>query len=380
MLLEFGFKNFLSFKEGTSISFKLDSKTPEAVRSGRDFATVMCVKGANGSGKTHLLKALAFIGSFASSSFSENPDAEIAIDPFFSSKKTTEFYVEFRTDEAQYLYELSVTRKKVVREALYETVKRKTLLFERLGDEVHPVKRLHYLSSIKIRSNASVISISNQHGGDALKGVHQFFSRIRFNVTQSGFSTRGRIFDSNTVSRFFVDQPVYLRQAVQFLQECDVGISDITISVEEAVDKEKRYFPVFHHKVGNKTEMVTPSTESSGTLYLYRLMLAYFLTIAEGSVLVLDEFDIYLHPHILPKILRLFLDEEINGHGAQFLFSAHNSEILDICGKYRTYLVNKENNASYAYRLDEIPGEMLRNDRSIIPVYNEGRVGGVPRL
>ncbi|MGC8040591.1 AAA family ATPase, partial [Salmonella enterica] len=77
------------------------------------------------------------------------------------------------------------------------------------------------------------------------------------------------------------------------------------------------------------------------TLYLYRLMLAYFLTIAEGSVLVLDEFDIYLHPHILPKILRLFLDEEINGHGVQFLFSAHNSEILDICGKYRTYLVNK---------------------------------------
>ncbi|MFT2675306.1 AAA family ATPase, partial [Escherichia coli] len=67
MLLEFGFKNFLSFKEGTSVSFKLDSKTPETVRSGRDFATVMCVKGANGSGKTHLLKALAFVGSFASS-------------------------------------------------------------------------------------------------------------------------------------------------------------------------------------------------------------------------------------------------------------------------------------------------------------------------
>jgi len=49
-------------------------------------------------------------------------------------------------------------------------------------------------------------------------------------------------------------------------------------------------------------------------------------------------------------------------------------------GKYRTFLVNKTDNESFGYRLDEIPGEMLRNDRSITPIYNAGKIGGIPRI
>jgi hypothetical protein len=53
---------------------------------------------------------------------------------------------------------------------------------------------------------------------------------------------------------------------------------------------------------------------------------------------------------------------------------------MDTLGKYRTFLVNKENNESFGYRLDEIPGDMLRNDRLISPIYNEGKIGGIPKL
>jgi hypothetical protein len=49
-------------------------------------------------------------------------------------------------------------------------------------------------------------------------------------------------------------------------------------------------------------------------------------------------------------------------------------------GKYRTVLVNKEDNESYAYRLDELPGELVRNYRSIVSPYNKGHLGGVPKL
>ncbi|RLO37994.1 abortive infection protein, partial [Serratia marcescens] len=49
-------------------------------------------------------------------------------------------------------------------------------------------------------------------------------------------------------------------------------------------------------------------------------------------------------------------------------------------GKYRTYLVNKEKNESYCYRLDEIKGDILRHGRLISPVYKEGKIGGVPKL
>jgi hypothetical protein len=43
-------------------------------------------------------------------------------------------------------------------------------------------------------------------------------------------------------------------------------------------------------------------------------------------------------------------------------------------------LVNKEDNESFAYRLDEIPGDILRNDRPILPAYNDGKIGGIPKL
>ena len=42
--------------------------------------------------------------------------------------------------------------------------------------------------------------------------------------------------------------------------------------------------------------------------------------------------------------------------------------------------VNKEKNESYLYRLDEIDGDIIRNDRPLSPVYKAGKIGGVPKL
>ena len=94
----------------------------------------------------------------------------------------------------------------------------------------------------------------------------------------------------------------------------------------------------------------------------------------------MDEFDTKLHPDLLPLIVDLFEKEETNPHGAQFLFTSHNLEIMDYLGKYRTILVNKESLESFCYRLDEIPGDIIRNDRAISSLYRDGRLGGVPKL
>ena len=123
--------------------------------------------------------------------------------------------------------------------------------------------------------------------------------------------------------------------------------------------------------------MKTANAEGAGTLNA-----AYVRSDLRrsGGLLILDEFDINLHPHILPKLLNLFNDKTFNTEGAQMIFSTHNGEVLDWLGRYRCYLVNKENNESYAYRLDEIPGDVLRNDRPITPIYNRGDIGGVPKV
>ena len=97
-------------------------------------------------------------------------------------------------------------------------------------------------------------------------------------------------------------------------------------------------------------------------------------------MLVIDEFDINLHPDLLPMLVEFFESPQKNIKNSQLMFTTHNSEIMDVLSKYRTVLVNKENNESYLYRLDEIDGDIIRNDRPLSPVYNSGKIGGKPKL
>ena len=79
-------------------------------------------------------------------------------------------------------------------------------------------------------------------------------------------------------------------------------------------------------------------------------------------------------------IINLFEDDNINKSSAQLIFTSHHTKIMDKLGKYRTVFVNKEDNESFLYRLDEIPGEILRPDRSLMPAYNSYKIGGRPKV
>ena len=64
MIRKFGVKNYFCFKEGVDINFGFDGNVPESISQGRDFSTVIGIKGSNGSGKTNIIKAIQFLRSF----------------------------------------------------------------------------------------------------------------------------------------------------------------------------------------------------------------------------------------------------------------------------------------------------------------------------
>lgn len=109
-------------------------------------------------------------------------------------------------------------------------------------------------------------------------------------------------------------------------------------------------------------------------------MFFYVAAINDGAVLALDEFDINLHPDLLPMLLNIFEDKTINTKNAQLILTTHNYDIMDRLGKYKTVLVNKVDNESFLYRLDEISSDILRNDRKISPIYNANKIGGKPNI
>ena len=379
MLLEFGFKNFFSFKEGVSISFELDNNCPPAISHEKKFTTILAVKGANASGKTQVLKGLSFLGYFCTKSFQEKPDGSIGIMPFFNSKKPSEFYAKFMIGDTTYLYELSLTEEEVKKEVIYRTKGRKTKILERKNNTLNfLINELNPLNIITLRKNVSIISTAHQYQLKELDDIYTFFNNIVSNVTFGGLSDKRP--DIKQLSALLHDNEPALNFVKEFIGECDVGVSDIKIIQNKLEDGSEEYFPVFLHDVAGSEQLVTRHTESSGTKMLFMLLPLYQVILHSGGILVLDEFDMHLHPHILPKLLNFFEAPKTNKKDAQLLFTTHNSEILNYLGKYRTYLTNKENNSCFAYRLDEIPGDILRNDRPILPMYNDGKIGGVPKI
>lgn len=395
MIYSYGFRNYFGFKEGAEVSFELNNRVPEDISMGRDVATILGVKGANGAGKTNLLKALVFLSNFCTESFKFDVDAEIDADSYFKSIKPSEFYIDFRCGNTRYTYELSVTHKEVIYEKLYrkalakgtENKKgRKVLVFERKKNEI--IKRIDEISSIDVislKANSSLISTAFNYKFSSplviLNEIYNFFYSFISNVYYTGlsdFSLSGESihrvtasYHKNTKAFSFVKEMII---------KSDLGIADIRINERKDESGKTIYYPMFDHVANGDKYSLTIYDQSSGTKSLYVKLYLYWITLSTGGVLILDEFDLNCHPFILPKLLELFESEEKNPLGAQFLFTSHITEVLEKLSKYRTYLVNKEDNESYCYRLDEIGGDILRHGRAITPIYNEGKLGGVPKL
>ncbi|MBW2185002.1 MAG: ATP-binding protein [Deltaproteobacteria bacterium] len=380
MLLGFGAKNFCCFREGVDISMEFGPTCPKSISKEKPVTNLLCVKGANGSGKTNIIKIIAFLKHFCCHSFNNKPDEEIYISSFFSNNDPIELFCRFIINGVKYKYELCLDKDKVISEVITKTIKRESTIFKREGNKLTScIKDFSGLKKIKLRKNASVISTANQYDNDQTQNIYKFFESITTNVCMIGKT--GYDIDYNTVSELYKQNKDIFKKAINIISKSDLGVTNIHINKREDEEGTTFYYPVFTHDANDvKHSLLTYHFESTGTQLLFKTLPYYLETLKQGGILAIDEFDSDLHPHILPKITALFENEETNPNNAQMIFSTHDSSILDHMGKYRTVLVNKESSESYAYRLDEIPGEIIRNDRSLTSIYDSGKLGGVPKL
>jgi uncharacterized protein len=370
MLLNYGAKNFSCFKEGIEISFEKGEKA----------ANLLCVKGKNGAGKTNALKIISFLKGFCRDSFDYKPEDPIYVDAHFYSRDPVDLFCEMKINSIRYRYEVSLTEEQVFSEVLIRKKNRSTEIFRREGNElINNIKEFDDLKKIKLRSNASIISTAHQYESQSLEPIYEFFETILTNVYWGG--RRDNIWDFEQLSKIYYDNPKVLKYTKAIIKKCDLGIIDINIWEKIDEKGKKEYHPFFKHDSTAKDNELGFDYQSSGTKALYMTLPSYFYVISLSGTLVLDEFDINFHPDILPQLIELIENNNNNNsNSAQLIFTTHNSDIMDKMGKYRTILIDQKNSESYGYRLDEIPGDILRNDRPITPVYKSGKIGGVPRV
>lgn len=375
MLLSFGAKNFYSFREWAELSLEFGQQVPELVSKGERAAITLCLKGANASGKTNGLKILSFLSYFCTDSFGLKPDAEIPIRTFFGNADPAELYVAFLVDGIEYRYEVTLTDKAVISESIYRKKERFSEVLRREGDVIKVKTLFKQKKEIVVRNNASLISTAKQYEQPDIEAIYSFFDHIQTNVGMFGMHDRPPSYTA--AAKIYHQEPGYLKFAKDFLCHFDTGVKDVKILKRMDEQEKEIYFPMFTHQTDQSLTFIE---QSSGTQSLYLMLIKYKRALDKGGVLVFDEFDMNLHPDILPHLVSLFEDKETNPKRAQFVFTTHSNDVLDLMGKYKTYLFNKEEDESFCYRLDEIPGGLIRNDRPIAPLYKAGKIGGVPRL
>lgn len=388
------FENFYSFAEETILDFGLGKKpTPSGYDidiGGERWNKAIAIVGANGSGKTQLLKPLAFLSWFVSESFlGNNPDSEIPCAPHMLHKdQPSRFELEFLLNGIDYRYQLELTPQEVISEALFaKTSSQFSYLFKREKTETgYSFKQKGFSFSKnqaeKLRGNASLISAAHSYDVAEARAFVEFFDRIETNVVSSGRRHFEHVRLLTAASRFH-HSPELKDRMSEAMSRFDLGLNGVEIREvagrDESGKEEKLYLPFGLHQSEEGDQFELPFfEESSGTQSAFVLLEPILKTLHHGGVAVIDELDNDLHPHLVPQLLQWFEFEATNPHQAQLVFTCHTPEVLNLLQKHQVYLVEKQNQCSEAWRMDDMTG--LRADDNLYAKYMAGALGATPNL
>lgn len=396
-------RNFTSFQEETLVEFTVGPKAgdreifhPSAQPDLRVNA-VTGVFGPNASGKTNLLKAIAFLRYFVLGSASEQPDKPIPVEPFVFVPENqreeipTTFGLEFEFEGVLYRYDLELTARRVLFESLHRKDTRYRYLFERRWDAVNAkydfkAQDIGPSKQVALRENASFLASAVLQEHEFARRLSRYFHHLYVNIHSLGrMPNHDPEFGNILVAAdFFKNHAELLGAAERYLMGADLGISKLQIGEIKLLNAEGKEepapFPIVEHRVSGHTYLRSLVQESRGTQALFVLLRHILPVLQSGGVAVIDEFETGLHPHIVRAIVQLFYSREHNPQRAQLIANFHTDYLLqDTLEKYQILLTEKnpETLSSEAWRLDEVK---TRNDANHYAKYHAGAYGGIPNL
>lgn len=393
MLLSYTFSNFQSFPDETFVDLTLGSKAPmrgweRLSPSGERTTTALGVFGANGAGKTALLKPLVFVSWFMQQSFARSPESKIPLVSHFQSKEPTK--IEVIADDQSgtvWKYVLHADENKVFYEALFRKGVRFSYVFKRTlaTDGIsYDIQQQGFGFSAaeakKVRPNASLIATAAQYGVEVATHLTNYL--LTSNVRVTGRAPYGAD-DVEFASEIFGKDESLRNKMAALLTQWDLGLSNVNVEEIEYNDSNgdpQTFWTAFGvHKLKNgQTKLLHFPMESSGTQSAYWLLSRLLSALESGGIAVIDEIEADLHSNLLEPIIELFDTEKMNPHGAQLLFACHSFKALELLQKSQVYFVEKTDCESTAFRGDDIAG--LRSDDNLRAKYESGAIGAVPNI
>ena len=413
MLIEFRVENYRSIRDEQVL-------TMEAGRSGlgrirgpgcpgcqKKILPVAALYGANASGKSNVLSALAFMKDAVILSLRHwSPDEGIPQDPFAWGKKREEptgFEIEIVLDGTRYRYGFRFNDRVFLDEWLYAwpNGKKQTWLV-REGDSFSfgdNLKGENKVIEEVTRPNALFLSAAAQLRHPQLSPIYSWFSTIE-TISLRPRRAVGSVFVGPHASEYAIatmleesSQPTLfadeeapdplVQRFKSLLRNADVGIVDVrAVRKEQGARRPWRF--ELKHRSEEDNAWLPLEEESRGTQTLFRLALPVLRAIERGKLLVVDELESSMHPNLAEHIVRQFNDPEINPHGAQLIFSTHDTNLLGtlsgepVLRRDQVWLTEKdENGATVLYPLSDFKP---RKDENVERGYVQGRFGAIPYL
>lgn len=395
MLISFAIRNFQSFHEQVEISLALNENAPKDSRATGEIAPhtrltkALAIIGPNASGKTTLIKSLAFLDWFIKHSFRTPTNTPIPLAPHFSAAaEPSEFQVDFTFEGKQWRYRLVADSDRVYVESLHCKVARSfAYIFTRHwdpGQKKYAIRQQQFgmlpREAEKVRENASLIATAAQYEVPLAVQLQQ--AKIFTNLDVLGRQQMNDLHLADATNRYVADEPMRAQMA-KLLTKWDLGLSDVqiekrTISLDNGQTQEA-FTPFGIHNINGNKHRLLMRMESSGTQGAYLLLSRVLPVLNTGGLVVIDELEADLHPHMLTPILDLFFSKKINPHDAQIIFTCHSLEVLSLLHKGQVVLVEKDQTGgSHAWRLDSIKG--VRTDDNLYAKYMAGAYGAIPQL
>ena len=414
MIIEFSVKNFRSIKDLQVLSLiaapikskypDLDSDNTIRVTDKLSLLRTIAIYGANGSGKSNIVKAFIAMLIFIRDSFKDDKIGEQIIEPFELNTETigapTFFQLIFICQGIKYRYGFEVYKNKVISEWLFGTPEKKEVyFFTREGNEIR-INENQFAEgkdlTDKTSENNLFLNVCKAFNGLVSKRITEFFIRkIAISTGINDMAFRG-------ITQFLMSDKSYKEKILSMLNMADFGVQDISNKKNSAEElpkntskdllsdasTEKIEFilvkrPLFDAKGANKGDRtwIMDNQESDGTQKFFNYSGAVLNALNEGGTLVLDEFDARLHPSLTKKLVEMFQAPSVNKNGAQLIFVTHDTNLLDntLLRRDQVYFTEKNKfSETQLYSLAEFKG--IRNDASYEKDYIKGKYGAIPFL
>lgn len=416
MLVGFTFENYASFYNNTKFAMTVsgnDGRYKELNTFSTPHGELLksCfVYGANGSGKTNFIDALAFMKYVVTAELDVQSRIISKRNYFLfnnaSKDKPTSFSIAFIVEGILYDYGFSILDNKIIEEYLDKKEKRTVNVFTRNGSNFENIKINskefknveHVIKNT--REDVLFLSWANFCNNEMAMKIYKWFEAIQ-------------IFDANDTNQLLSATVDYMEEhengkkdIVELMNKLGIPIDDFEMKITDDMMSEtlvaalkKSYKEKFKNMMNVKNVNLKVKQkvydenwndytmsdfgfelESAGTKKLFEIAGPIISAINNGSVVLIDEIDARLHPSLVHHLVMMFNSLSQNPNNAQLICNTHDVTLLeeDIRRDQIYFIEKDEYGVSKLYSLCDFKG--IRKDSKILKQYLLGVYGALPNI